>query len=369
MSDNKVINDVKPEEKVMIMINSAKESLDKLFEENDRVFIVQHKEPDMDAIGAAIGMSLILKKKKKKSYIVVDEPIEKNAKKFIEETNGEFEYISSNQLPGLLTDKNLLIALDVNPKNRISVGDYLDKFNSIFILDHHSPNDLTIDTPYKFIDESLSSTCEAISLLLKLYRIKLETKYANYLYAGIRLDTKNFTRNISTALTHKVDSKLQQRGVNIQLVEKWFKKSEEEDRIIQELTSNTVVYPYTFAVACSNREDKIYAVEDLAKAADNLINYDFSASFVIARVAEDMISISARSRGDINVGNIMKLFGGGGGKNAAGARIMNQSLENVNYMLSQLLIPYNIVDEQKKENSSEEKDMNLKLVFNNKTTD
>ncbi len=371
MPENKVIKETTEEDKLLQKLNSAKNTLDKLFEESDRVFITGHLEPDMDAIGAAIGMSLLCKKNKRKSYIVVDEPIEKNAREFILETKDEIEYISASQVPELLTDKSMLISVDNNKVGRTSVKDYLNRFQSVFILDHHNEDEGTIKTPYKCIDTKFSSTCEAVSVLAFLSRAKLPQHVTNYLYAGIKLDTKDFTKNVSTSLSHQVAGKLILKGANLKYIKRWFKRSPEEDQIIQELTSKAVVYPYTYAVSCVTDENKTYSSVDLAKAADALLNYDFSAIFVIAKTDEDSIAISARSNGDVDVGKIMSCYNlvkggrGGGTPISAGAQVKGRTIEEVRKILSGLLIPCNIVTEQQPTEGQKQ----LLLTDQKKTTD
>lgn len=371
MPDNRVIKEMTEEDKLLQKLNSAKNTLDKLFEESDRVFIAGHKfpEPDMDCVGAAIGMSLICKKNKKKSYIVIDEPIEKNAREFVEETKGDFEYISASKVPELLTDKSLFISVDNSKVSRTPVANYLKDFKSIFVLDHHSEDEGAIKTPYKCIDTKLSSTCEAVSILSFLSKVKIGQKYTNYLYAGIKLDTKDFTKNVSTALTHQAAGKLILKGASLKYIKKWFKKSPEEDEKIHKIIKNTVVYPYTYAVSCI--DDEGLTSVDLAKGADSLLEYDFSASFVIAKTSEDTISVSARSNGDVDVSKIMSCFNsvrggsGGGTPISSGAQIKGRSLKEVQGILKLLLMPCNIVVDQ----LEEEKPMILSLVEPKKTTD
>ena len=111
---------------------NIKNTLDKLFSENDRVFIVPHNRPDMDAIGSAIGMSLICKKNKKRSFIVIDDEVDKiesATKKVIEEIGSDFDIIKASDLVTLLTDKSLMIAVDVNKDYLVSTKKYLDDFN------------------------------------------------------------------------------------------------------------------------------------------------------------------------------------------------------------------------------------------------
>ena len=113
---------------------TIKESLDRLLSENDTVFIVPHNRPDMDAIGSAIGMALICKKNKKKYFIVIDDDVEKlevATKKVIKDISNEFIIIKASEINELLTNKSLMIAVDVNKDYLISTRPYLDLFNEM----------------------------------------------------------------------------------------------------------------------------------------------------------------------------------------------------------------------------------------------
>ena len=290
---------------------NIKECLDKLLNDNDRVFIIPHNRPDMDALGASIGMSLICKKNKKRSFIVVDDDIEKiesATRKVIEDVKNEFDFIKASDIPNYITDKSLMIAVDVNKTNLISVTKYLSDFNDIFILDHHKTDNNTIKTPYLFIDEKMSSACEEVSRLLFLNGVKITKDHANYLLAGIMLDTNRLTKNVSTE-TFSVAAKLTSRGADSMVANNMFLEDFDHDRAIQRLVDNTIFPQYTFAIASdSDDSSKIYEIEDIAKAADYLLKYNVNATFAIGYIDENTISISARSKGIIDVSKIIYLY-------------------------------------------------------------
>ena len=326
---------------------NIKECLDKLLNENDRVFIVPHIKPDMDALGAAIGMSLICKKNKKRSFIVIDDNLEKiepATRKVIEEIKDEFDIIKAIDLTNLIVDKSLMIAVDVNKTNLISVKKYLDEFNNIFILDHHKVDENTIKTPHIFVDDKISSTCEEVSRLLFLNNIKMTKDQANYLLAGIILDTYKLSKNVS-AKTFDVASKLSLKGADVAVASNMFLEDFEHDRAIQRLVDNTIFPQYTFAIASdSDDSSKIYEIEDIAKAADYLLKYNVNATFAIGYIDENTISISARSKGIVDVSKIMKIFGGGGNEHSGAARIKNISIEEIKTILCSLLVPTNYIE-------------------------
>ena len=327
---------------------NIKQCLDKLFSENDTVFIVPHNRPDMDALGSAIGMSLICKKNKKKSYIIINDELDKiesATRKVIEELGNEVSIITLSEAEELITENSLMIAVDVNKTYLVSTENILDRFKNIMVIDHHKTDDKTIKTKYLFCDEKLSSTCEEISRLLFSYNVKVTKDQANYLLAGIILDTNKLSKNVSES-TYAVASKLVGKGADATVANNMYLEDFEHDRAIQKLVDNTVFPSYIYAIACDKEgSGQIYSVEDIAKASDYLLKYQVNATFAIARIDEETISISARSKGIIDVSRIMSLFGGGGNIHSAAAKVKGMTLEQVKEKLNYILIPTNLLSE------------------------
>ena len=324
-----------------------KENLDKLFSQNDTVFIVPHIRPDMDAIGSSIGMGLICKKNKKKCYIVIDDNVEKievATRKVIEEVKEEFNIIKAIDVNDLMTDNSLLIAVDVNKDYLVSVKPYLDQFHDIFIIDHHKVDEHTIKTPYLYTDDKLSSVCEEVSRQIMLNGVRMTPAHANYLLAGIILDTNKLSKNVSQD-TYMVASKLLNKGADATVANNMFLEDFEHDRAIQRLVDNTSFPSYVYAIASDNDDSgKTYEVEDIAKASDYLLKYQVNATFAKAHIDEDTVSISARSKGIIDVSKIMRLFGGGGNEHSAAAKVKGLSIEEIKNKLNEILIPTSYLD-------------------------
>ncbi len=335
-----------------------KEALDRLLKECDRVFIVAHNRPDMDAIGSAIGMSLICKKKKKDSYIVLDDDFdngEEVASRAIKATKNEFKYIRAKELDGLLTNNSLMIALDVNQEPRMATKNHLSKFKKIYMIDHHKTGDTTIKSNYAYIEEGLSSVCEEITRLTGLYGVKLDRMHANYLLAGIMLDS--FTLNFDSDAMFSAVTKLINKGAKTSEARAMFRESAEHLNLIREISSNavTVSQRYTITYDIKNR---ILKTEDLAKVANDMLsNIDAHAVFAIGYINDDTIAISARSNGIIDVSVVMKLFGGSGRATAAAAQIKGTTIEEVCNKLNHILSPYM--------NFGQEPQMTLELTKNN----
>ncbi len=320
-----------------------KEALDRLLKESDRVFIVAHNRPDMDAIGSAIGMSLICKKKKRESYIVLDDDFDNGggvASRAIKATKGEFKYIRAKDLDKLLTKNSLMIALDVNQERRMATKDYLDKFKRIYIIDHHKTNDETIKSNYAYIEEGLSSASEEITRLIGLYGVKLDKMHANYLLAGIMLDS--CTLNFDSDAMFSAVSKLINKGAKTSEAKAMFRDSIEHLNFIREISGNAEMISQRYAITYDIKDpNRIFKTEDLAKIAnDMLLNIDAHAVFAIGYIKDDTLFISARSNGLIDVSIVMQLFGGSGRTTAAAAQIKGYTIDDVCSKLNHILSPY-----------------------------
>lgn len=330
----------------MTQTRKIKNTLDKVFLNNDTIFLVPHyvPHPDFDALGALLGIALICKKNKKDVYIIIDTEYEKfdeEEKKIVDYLACNFNVVNSKSATKYLTDKSLMISVDVNKKNLLSQDQrqLLDKFNNIVVIDHHDTDEHTIKTPYLFTNKKISSVCEEVAKLLFLYKIKFSHEVANYLFAGIFLDTYKLTKNASDE-TFSVVSKLISEGASLNEVHNMFLSDYEADKKMLHIINNAMFPTHVYAIAADYEKDKIYEPVDLAKASDYLLNYRINASFAIGYIDDETIAISARSKGQIDVASIMKCFGGGGNNYSAAARLKGVSMEDVIEKLNYLLLPY-----------------------------
>lgn len=325
-----------------------KASLDRLLEENDNVFVVPHIRPDFDAVGSTLGIALICKKNNKNCFIVIDDDYDKlepETRKVLESIKSNFNFIRSNDLPVYLTPRSMMVAVDANKDYLLCTKNYLSEFKNIVVIDHHKTDDHTIKTPYLYVDDSISSVCEEVSRLLFLYGVKLSPDYANYLLAGIILDTNKLSKNTSSK-TFEVASKLTASGADPTIANNMFLEDFEHDRAIQRLVDNTDFQNYIFAIASDSEDSgRIYEPEDIAKAADYLLKYNINCSFAMAYIDDITISVSARSKGLIDVSKIMRLFGGGGNEYSAAAKIREKNLQEVKNLLISSLMPGAYIEE------------------------
>lgn len=322
---------------------NLKDTLTRLLNSNDTVFIISHDRPDFDALGASIGMAFICEKMKKKPYIIINEEfrdMDKSTSTVVADMKNRFNVIRTEEVQRLKGKDNLLIVLDTNKEYMISVNS--KDFDDVIVIDHHDIDEKTIKNAYKFIDTNISSACEIIEGLVNRFHAKYDPKdFASYLLAGIKLDTKNYDKN-ATSKTHGAASRLIEAGANQAYVNELFAEDFTEDRKIQRLVESTKIHSFNIGIICQNANlDVFYTREDLAKAADYVLKYNINASFVIGKIDENNFYISARSKGLINVGNIMSMFGTGGGNlYSAAAKIpANISLEELEATLMNYLTP------------------------------
>lgn len=316
-----------------------KNKLDNGFDSCDKVIILPHKNIDLDAISSAIGIALMARKHRKETHIIVDEEvksIEKGASLVMEEAKDDFSIIDKSKYLDLENKNDLFILTDVNKKSMICNIDDINKSNS-FIIDHHHISDDTLDCRGKFIDTSSSSASEIVSKLLRLYKLKPSQEIANYLLAGIYLDTYNFRKNVYDD-TFDIASYLTKCGANVNDVSKYFISDIESENRVKNLI-NKANFSNVSIATINGEDDKEYSIVEIAKAADSLLQYDVDATFVIANIGGNNVYVSARSKNKIDVGNIMSYLGGGGNNCSGATKIANESIESVNSRLLKILTP------------------------------
>lgn len=308
-----------------LMDNERIKELSERLEENidgaSKVFIVGHNNPDYDAIGSALGIATIVKFLGKDAYIIINDGLSKldlGVQNILAANSSYYNIITLEDFRKLVDDDSMLITTDVNKKYMVSVRDDLRSFKKVMIIDHHLDDEFTIDADYKYIDVVASSASEIVTRVLKKMNIDYSLKLANALLAGIILDTKRFQKNTSLS-TFQATEELCQRGADYEAVNRLFvsdfKEATEINFLISgnEELSNTriVAYPQLLGAPTvsftvnRNKPSTMYNQVTLAKAADQMLNYNVDASFVLGYVSPDDVGISARSRGDFNVGEVL----------------------------------------------------------------
>ena len=296
------------------------------------VFLMAHKDLDLDALGSSIGMYMILKRRKKKSYIIIDDKQhEPGVEKVLRELDGVIEVIKSENIDEYLfpnESKNLLIVLDTNKADLVQAPDLLKKIENKLVIDHHDLGKTSIKDAIMINDNKVSSTCEMITNLIEYYDVEIDSYYATILLSGIVLDTNNYTLN-TTAETFYTSYYLTSLGASAKKVQYLLKQDIIEYTERQKLLAGieTLEGNVAFTKATQNT---IYRREDLAKVAETLLFFNnIEASFVVGRIGKNTIGVSARSLGTYDISKVLIKLGGGGDTYSGAAKFEDSTVNKV----------------------------------------
>ena len=304
------------------------------------IFLMAHKDLDLDALGSCVGLSLILKQRKKKCYIIIDDKKhELGVEKILRELDGCIPIIKGEDIDKYIypnNKRNLLIVLDTNKTELVQNEDILKKIDEKVIIDHHDLGKTTIKNAFIIADNEVSSTCEMITELTEFYDVEIEPYYATVLLSGIVLDTNNFTLKTS-AETYYAAYYLANLGASAKKVQYLLKQDVEEYTERQKLLTDieTINKKIAFTKASPYT---IYRREDLAKVADTLLFFNnIEASFVIGKIGKETVGISARSLGNYNISKILEQLGGGGDDYNGAARFEKTTISKVEQELKKAI--------------------------------
>ena len=310
----------------------------------DQVFVVGHKNLDMDALGSAVGMQLFASNITEDSYAVYDaeqmSPDIKRAINFLEK-EGVTKLLPLANAMNLVTNRSLLILVDHSKTALTLSKDFYDLFSQTIVIDHHRRDqDFPDNAVITYIESGASSASELVTELIQFQnsrKSRLSRMQSSVLMAGMMLDTKNFTSRV-TSRTFDVASYLRTRGSDSIAIQEIAATDFEEYREVNELILQGRKLGSDVLIAQA-KDSTTYDTVVISKAADAMLAMSgIEASFVLAKNTQGFISISARSRSKINVQRIMEELGGGGHFNLAAAQIENMSLSEVGEKLTQLIL-------------------------------
>ena len=310
----------------------------------DQVFVVGHKNLDMDALGSAVGMQLFSSNITENSYAVYDaeqmSPDIERAVKFLGK-EGVTKLLPLTDAMKLVTNRSLLILVDHSKTALTLSKDFYELFTQTIVIDHHRRDqDFPENAVITYIESGASSASELVTELIQFQNSKknrLSRMQASVLMAGMMLDTKNFTSRV-TSRTFDVASYLRTRGSDSIAIQEIAATDFEEYREVNELILQGRKLGSDILIAQA-KDSTTYDTVVISKAADAMLAMSgIEASFVLAKNTQGFISISARSRSKINVQRIMEELGGGGHFNLAAAQIENMSLTEVGDKLTQLVL-------------------------------
>ena len=319
----------------------------------DQVFVVGHKNLDMDALGSAVGMQFFASNVTENSYAIYDEeqmsPDIERAVSFLEK-EGVTKLLSVKDAMRMVTNRSLLILVDHSKTALTLSKDFYDLFIQTIVIDHHRRDqDFPDNAVITYIESGASSASELVTELIQFQNSKknrLSRIQASVLMAGMMLDTKNFTSRV-TSRTFDVASYLRTRGSDSIAIQEMAATDFEEYREVNELILQGRKLGSDVLLA-EAKGSQCYDTVVISKAADTMLAMSgIEASFVLAKNTQGFISISARSRSKLNVQRIMEELGGGGHFNLAAAQIKDLTLSEAGEKLTEIVL--NEIKEKEKE--------------------
>ena len=322
------------EKRTRVRARVIAQALRELIFESSNIFIMGHKNPDMDSLGASIGLWSSIRQLGKNCNIIIDNDItaiDYYMTKLKKDDKYDNLFISSEEAEKNINDKTLLIIVDVHNKGYVNNLDIVERINRKIIIDHHrrSP-DIIEGALLNYIEVYASSTSEMVTELIQymLQKPRIPKIVAEGLLGGIFMDTKGFQFK-SGVRTFDAAAFLRSLGADTIEVKKMFTDSLDDYLLISDTIRNAEVHENLAIAVCPSDVNNTVIV---ARAADELLGISgIDVCFVLCNI-NDSIIISGRSTGEVNVQVILEELGGGGHMNMAGAKLECTIDEAVNLL-------------------------------------
>ncbi len=327
-----------------VRARTVSQALKEIILKNDKVYIMGHKNSDIDCVGAAIGIAKMVKTLGKEVGIVIDSKYNSSTKFIVDRIKQTEEYkdvfINYGDIKKQDFTSSILIIVDTHKKSYLAYPEFLDNFEKVVIIDHHRRGPEFIENSIlNYHEIYASSTSELVTeLLMYIDNIELTAVEAESLYAGIVVDTKNFMFKTGVR-TFEVAAYLKKFGIDVTSVKQLFQNDFETYVTKVEIVKNAEIIQGKIAISTCEEE-----INDMpivaAQAADELLSISgILASFVLCKV-DNIVMISGRSMGDINVQIILEKIGGGGHLTFAGAQLAGITIEEAKERLKETISEY-----------------------------
>lgn len=325
------------------MVASA---LSELISNSANVLIMGHRFADLDSFGSCYGMYCAVKSLGKTANIVVQQDkcmCNQLIDYVVENSQYENVVVSVQKANDLITKDTLLIITDTHRPSFVESPELYKKASTVVVVDHHRKMVDHIDNAVIFYHEPYaSSACEMVSELLQYMAVNIGRIESETLLSGIMLDTRNFVLNTGVR-TFEASAFLRGCGANTVTVKGFFQNDIDVYKLRADIVSKSTVYDNCAISYTDNQSNNVRLAS--AQAADELLGIEnVDASFVLF-VTGNIVNISARSLGKINVQLIMESLGGGGHLTMAACQLENNEVDNA------LMLLKKAIDNYKKHNS------------------
>lgn len=308
-------------------------ALRELVETKDRLLIMGHKLGDIDSFGAAIGIFRIATFLNKKAHIVINEvttSVQPMMNQFV--NNPEYPddlFLSGDQAAELVDSNTMLVIVDVNRPSIVDAPELLHMVKTLVVLDHHRQSSEVINNAVlSYVEPYASSACEMVAEVLQYIAdgIRIKSIEADAMYAGIVIDTNNFT-NQTGVRTFEAAAYLRRNGADVTRVRKLFRDNMVDYKAKAATVASAEVYREAFSIAVCPSDGLQSPTIVGAQAANELLDIVGIKASVVLTPYHDIIYASARSIDEVNVQVMMEQLGGGGHRTIAGAQLAGVTLD------------------------------------------
>jgi len=320
-------------------------ALRQLIDQTDKVFVMGHKNPDMDSLGSGIGILRAITNRNRPGFLILngENPSIKNILERLRIEQPELlEKIITPDEAGTLIDKNsVMIVVDNHKPSFTEAPELLDMVDKVVVIDHHRRGAEFIKDPVlTYLEPYASSTAELVTEVLSYMsdNINLTKFEAEALLAGITVDTKNFSFQTGVR-TFEAASLLKRAGADTTVVRQLFRDDIGTFVNRAEVIKSAKLVFDTIAIGRLEKEmDDSMLIA--AKAANELLNINkVEASFVLTKV-NSKIHISGRSIGNVSVQIILEKLGGGGHLTSAGTQVSGVNMDEAEKLLIENIEKY-----------------------------
>ncbi len=319
------------------------QALEEIISSRETIFVMGHRNGDMDSFGAAVGIRAAALSLEKKCYIVL-ENVTPSLQPLVDLYRNRADYeedsvISAQRAQELLDANSAVVVVDVNRPGITECPELLRNCKALVVLDHHRAGQDTIENAtLSYVEPNASSACEMVAEMLQYVNngVKFKSVVADCLYSGIVMDTQSFTSKTGVR-TFEAAAFLRRNGADVTRVRKMFREDVADYMAKAEAVRNAEIYRKDYILSSCRSDGLKSPTVVAAQAANDLLNINgVRASFVMTEY-QGQVFISARSIDEVNVQIIMEKLGGGGHMSSSGAQMKNTTVEAAMIVLKNTL--------------------------------
>lgn len=319
-------------------------ALRELLETKDRLLIMGHKIGDIDSFGSAIGVYRIAAALGKKAHIVINEvtsSVRPMMDRFINNSDYPQDlFLMGDDAAELADPSTALVVVDVNRPSYTEEPQLLNLVKTIVVIDHHrQSSEIISNATLSYVEPYASSACELVAEILQYVTdsIRIKSLEADAMYAGIVIDTNNFT-NQAGVRTFEAAAFLRRNGADVTRVRKLFRDKMEDYKARAEAVRQAEVFEGAFAISVCPAENVESPTVVGAQAANELLDIIGIKASVVLTPYNGKIYVSARSIDEINVQVMMEKLGGGGHRTIAGAQLPGATVEEAKEKIKDVIL-------------------------------